>query len=126
MIAAALLALLPTVVTLLITFKRTNRTIELINSIETCNINVVDARNANITLAPNDEAFSRMGVIWLQDGSNADNIVQVKGDTLIIGKHVTRLCLPNAKQLILPDTTIENPFFDKDDGKYAVYTSKEE
>ena len=63
LIAAALLALLPTALTLLMTFKSTNRTLELINSIETCNINVVDARNANITLAPNEDAFSRVSVI---------------------------------------------------------------
>ena len=126
LIAASLLALLPTVFTLLMTIKSTNRTIELINSIETCNINVVDARNANITLAPNEEAFSRVSVIWIENGSDKENIVQIKGDTLVIGKQVTRLCIPNAKRLILPDTVVENPFFDKGDDKRAVYVAKEE
>lgn len=126
LIAAALLALLPTALTLLMTFKSTNRTLELINSIETCNINVVDARNANITLAPNEDAFSRVSVIWIENGSDKENIVQMKGDTLVIGKQVTRLCIPNAKTLILPDTTVENPFFDKSDDKFAVYVANEE
>ena len=126
LIAAALLALLPTALTLLMTFKSTNRTLELINSIETCNINVVDARNANITLAPNEDAFSRVSVIWIENGSDKENIVQMKGDPLVIGKQVTRLCIPNAKTLILPDTTVENPFFDKGDDKFAVYVANEE
>ena len=126
LIAAALLALLPTALTLLMTFKSTNRTLELINSIETCNINVVDARNANITLAPNEDAFSRVSVIWIENGSDKENIVQMKGDTLVIGKQVTRLCIPNAKTLILPDTTVENPFFRKGDDKFAVYVANEE
>lgn len=124
LVAVALLALLPTALTLLLTIKRTNRTIELINSIETCNINVVDARNANITIAPNEDAFSKMDVIWLENGSDEDNIVQLKGDTLVVGRQVTRLCIPNAKRLILPDTVVENPFYYKGDGKYAIYVAK--
>lgn len=127
LLAVALIIFIPSSVMLLSVLKRTNDTISLINTVQTCNINVIDARNANIALAPNDSAYAKMGVIWIENGSDEDNIVQMKGDTLVISKHVTRLCVPNAKQILLPDgVVVDSPFYDKGKGNYAVYTSPEQ
>ena len=126
LLGAILLALIPSVVVLTSVLKRTNDTLNIIKNLQVCNINVVDARNANIALAPNDRAFAQAGVIWIDNGADEDNIVELKGDTLIISKHVTRLCIPSVKQLLLPDgVVIENPFYNKGKDKYAVYTSPE-
>lgn len=126
LLGAILLALIPSVVVLTSVLKRTNDTLNIIKNLQVCNINVVDARNANIALAPNDRAFAQAGVIWIDNGADEDNIVEVKGDTLIISKHVTRLCIPSVKQLLLPDgVVIEDPFYNKGKDKYAVYTSPE-
>lgn len=126
LLGAILLALIPSVVVLTSVLKRTNDTLNIIKNLQVCNINVVDARNANIALAPNDRAFAQAGVIWIDNGADEDNIVEVKGDTLIISKHVTRLCIPSVKQLLLPDgVVIEDPFYNKGKDKYTVYTSPE-
>ena len=126
LLGAILFALIPSVVVLTSVLKRTNDTLNIIKNLQVCNINVVDARNANIALAPNDRAFAQAGVIWIDNGADEDNIVEVKGDTLIISKHVTRLCIPSVKQLLLPDgVVIEDPFYNKGKDKYAVYTSPE-
>lgn len=126
LLGAILLALIPSVVVLTSVLKRTNDTLNIIKNLQVCNINVIDARNANIALAPNDRAFAQAGVIWIDNGADEDNIVEVKGDTLIISKHVTRLCIPSVKQLLLPDgVVIEDPFYNKGKDKYAVYTSPE-
>ena len=126
LLGAILLALIPSVLVLTSVLKRTNDTLNIIKNLQVCNINVVDARNANIALAPNDRAFAQAGVIWIDNGADEDNIVEVKGDTLIISKHVTRLCIPSVKQLLLPDgVVIEDPFYNKGKDKYAVYTSPE-
>ena len=127
LLGAILLALIPSVVALTSVLKRTNDTLNIIKNLQVCNINVIDARNANISLAANDSAYAKMGVIWIQDGCDEDNIVEIKGDTLVIGKEVTRICIPTVKQILLPDgVVVENPFFEKDKGKYAVYTTPEE
>ena len=124
---AILIALIPSVFVLLSTLRRTNDTVNLIKNLQVCNINVVDARNANIALAPNDSAYAKMGVIWIDNGADEDNIVEVKGDTLIISKHVTRLCIPTVKQLLLPDgVVVDSPFYNTGKDKYAVYTSPKE
>ena len=126
LLGAILLALIPSVVVLTSVLKRTNDTLNIIKNLQVCNINVVDARNANIALAPNDRAFAQAGVIWIDNGADEDNIVELKGDTLIISKHVTRLCIPSVKQLLLPDgVVVEDPFYNKGKDKYAVYTSPE-
>jgi hypothetical protein len=124
LLGVILLALIPSVLVLTAALKRTNDTVNLIKNLQVCNINVIDARNANIALAPNDRAFAQAGVIWIDNGADEDNIVEVKGDTLVISKFVTRICVPNAKQLLLPDgVVVENPFYNKGKDKYAVYTS---
>lgn len=127
LIAVILLALIPSVSLLLSTLNRTHNTLNLINTVKTCNINVIDARNANIALAPHEHAYSKMGVIWIENGADEDNILQMKGDTLVISKHVTRLCVPNAKQILLPDgVVVDSPFYDKGKDKYAVYATPEQ
>ena len=127
LLGVILLALIPSVLVLTAALKRTNDTVNLIKNLQVCNINVIDARNANIALAPNDRAFAQAGVIWIDNGADEDNIVEVKGDTLVISKFVTRICVPNAKQLLLPDgVVVENPFYNKGKDKYAVYTSPKE
>ena len=124
LLAVALIIFIPSSVMLLSVLKRTNDTISLINTVKTCNINVIDARNANIALAPHEHAYSKMGVIWIENGADEDNILQMKGDTLVISKHVTRLCVPNAKQILLPDgVVVDSPFYDKGKDKYAVYAT---
>ena len=124
LLGAILLALIPSVLVLTSVLKRTNDTLNIIKNLQVCNINVIDARNANISLAANDSAFAQAGVIWIDNGADEDNIVEVKGDTLIISKHVTRLCIPSVKQLLLPDgVVVEDPFYNKGKDKYAVYTS---
>ena len=118
---------IPTVVVLLSVLRRTNKTIEIINSITIENVKIIDARNSNLALAPNEDSFAVMGLIWIENGTDEDNIVQLKGDTLVVGKQVTRLCVPNAKQILLPDgELVDNPFYDKGKGRYAVYTSTAE
>ena len=127
LLGAILIALIPSVFVLLSTLRRTNDTVNLIKNLQVCNINVVDARNANIALAPNDSAYAKMGIIWIDNGADEDNIVEVKGDTLIISKHVTRLCIPTVKQLLLPDgVVVDSPIYNTGKDKYAVYTSPKE
>ena len=127
LLGVILLVVIPTVVVLLSVLRRTNKTIEIINSITIENVKIIDARNSNLALAPNEDSFAVMGLIWIENGTDEDNIVQLKGDTLVVGKQVTRLCVPNAKQILLPDgELVDNPFYDKGKGRYAVYTSTAE
>ena len=46
------------------------------------------------------------------------------GDTLIISDNVTRICIPSAELLLLPDSVVEDPFGRKGNG-YTVYVTKE-
>ena len=127
LLGVILLVVIPTVVVLLSVLRRTNKTIEIINSITIENVKIIDARNSNLALTPNEDSFAVMGLIWIENGTDEDNIVQLKGDTLVVGKQVTRLCVPNAKQILLPDgELVDNPFYDKGKGRYAVYTSTAE
>ena len=125
LIAIIFLAILPSIVILALAIANTRQTIKQITDINTLNINVVDARGANLTLARDDQAHTDKGLIWIDSNiKDKEQLIKVVGDTLIIGKEVTRICIPNAKTLILPDTVVENPFFRNGNG-YAVYVAKE-
>ena len=126
LIAIIFLAILPSIVILALAIANTRQTIKQITDINTYNINVVDARGANISLARDDSAHAKMGVVWIRSKiSDKEQVVKIVGDTLIVSSKVTRLCIPSAELLLLPDTTIEKPFFRKDNG-YAVYVGNEE
>ena len=121
LIAIIFLSILPSIVILALAIANTRKTVQTINNINIGSIRVVDARGANLTLARDDEAHTDKGLIWIDSNINdKEEMVKVVGDTLIVSSKVTRLCIPSAELLLLPDTTIEKPFFRKDNG-YAVY-----
>lgn len=121
LIAIIFLAILPSIVILAIVVANTRKTVQTINNINIGNIRIVDARGANLTLARDDKAHTDKGLIWIESYiKDNEQTVKVVGDTLIVSSKVTRLCIPSAELLLLPDTTIEKPFFRKDNG-YAVY-----
>lgn len=121
LVAVILLAILPSIVILAIVVANTRKTVQTINNINIGNIRIVDARGANLTLARDDKAHTDKGLIWIDSNiKDKEEMVKVVDDTLIVSGKVTRLCIPSAELLLLPDTTIEKPFFRKDNG-YAVY-----
>lgn len=126
LIAIILLAILPSIVILAIVVANTRKTVQTINNINIENIRIVDARGANLTLARDDKAHTDQGLIWIDSNiKDKEEMVKVVGDTLIVSDNVTRICIPSAELLLLPDTTIEKPFFRKDNG-YAVYVGNYE
>jgi len=121
LIAIIFLAILPSIVILAIVVANTRKTVQTINNVNIGNIRIVDARGANLTLARDDKAHTDKGLIWIESYiKDNEQTVKVVGDTLIISDNVTRISIPSAELLLLPDTTIEKPFFRKDNG-YAVY-----
>lgn len=121
LIAIIFLAILPSIVILALAIANTRKTVQTINNINIENIRIVDARGANLTLARDDKAHTDKGLIWIESYiKDNEQTIKVVGDTLIVSSKVTRLCIPSAELLLLPDTTIEKPFFRKDNG-YAVY-----
>ena len=123
--AVILLAILPSIVILTLVVANTRRTVQTINNITIGSIRIVDARDANLILARDDKAHTDKGLIRIDSNiKDKEEMVKVVGDTLIISNKVTRICIPSAKLLLLSDTTVENPFFRKDNG-YAVYVAKE-
>lgn len=126
LIAIIFLAILPSIVILALAIANTRKTVQTINNINIENIRIVDARGANLTLSRDDIAHTDKGLIWIESYiKDKEDIVKVVGDTLIVGSKVIRLCVPNAELLLLPDSTVENPFFRKDNG-YAVYVGYHE
>lgn len=126
LIAIIFLAILPSIVILALAIANTRQTIKQITNINIGNIRIVDARGANLTLARDDKAHTDKGLIWIESYiKDNKQTVKVVGDTLIVSSKVTRLCIPSAELLLLPDTTIEKPFFRKDNG-YAVYIGNAE
>ena len=94
---------------------------QTINNINIENIRIVDARGANLTLARDDKAHTDKGLIWIESNiKDKEQMIKVVGDTLIVSSKVTRLCIPSAELLLLPDSVVENPFGKRDNG-YAVY-----
>lgn len=123
--AVIFLAILPSIVILTLVVANTRRTVQTINNINIGSIRIVDARDANLILARDDKAHTDKGLIRIDSNiKDKEEMVKVVGDTLIISNKVTRICIPSAKLLLLSDTTVENPFFRKDNG-YAVYVAKE-
>ena len=125
LIAIIFLAILPSIVILALVVANTRKTVQTINNINIGSIRIVDARDANLILARDDKAHTDKGLIRIDSNiKDKEEMVKVVGDTLIISNKVTRICIPSAKLLLLSDTTVENPFFRKDNG-YAVYVAKE-
>lgn len=125
MTAVILLAILPSIVILTLVVANTRKTVQTINNINIGSIRIVDARDANLILARDDKAHTDKGLIRIDSNiKDKEEMVKVVGDTLIISNKVTRICIPSAKLLLLSDSTVENPFFRKDNG-YAVYVAKE-
>lgn len=123
--AVILLAILPSIVILTLVVANTRKTVQTINNINIGSIRIVDARDANLILARDDKAHTDKGLIRIDSNiKDKEEMVKVVGDTLIISNKVTRICIPSAKLLLLSDSTVENPFFRKDNG-YAVYVAKE-
>lgn len=123
--AVILLAILPSIVILTLVVANTRKTVQTINNINIGSIRIVDARDANLILARDDKAHTDKGLIRIDSNiKDKEEMVKVVGDTLIISNKVTRISIPSAKLLLLSDTTVENPFFRKDNG-YAVYVAKE-
>ena len=123
LIAVIFLAILPSIVILALVVANTRKTVQTINNINIGSIRVVDARGANLTLARDDKAHTDKGLIWIDSNINdKEEMVKVVGDTLIISDNVTRICIPSAELLLLPDSTVENPFYRRDNG-YAVYVN---
>ena len=121
LIAIILLAILPSIVILAIVVANTRKTVQTINNINIENIRIVDARGANLTLARDDKAHTDKGLIWIESNiKDKEQMIKVVGDTLIVSSKVTRLCIPSAELLLLPDSVVENPFGRRDNG-YAVY-----
>ena len=119
--AVILLAILPSIVILTLVVANTRKTVQTINNINIGSIRIVDARDANLILARDDKAHTDKGLIRIDSNiKDKEEMVKVVDDTLIVSGKVTRLCIPSAELLLLPDTTIEKPFFRKDNG-YAVY-----
>lgn len=126
LIAIIFLAILPSIVILAIVVANTRKTVQTINNINIGNIRIVDARGANLTLARDEEAHTNKGLVRIDSNiKDKEQMIKVVGDTLIVSSKVTRLCIPSAELLLLPDTTIEKPFFRKDNG-YAVYVGNAE
>ena len=126
LVAVIFLAILPSIVILAIVVANTRKTVQTINNLNIGNIRIVDARGANLTLARDDKAHTDKGLIWIESKiKDKEEMVKVVGDTLIVSDNVTRICIPSAELLLLPDTTIEKPFFRKDNG-YAVYVGNYE
>ena len=123
--AVILLAILPSIVILTLVVANTRKTVQTINNINIGSIRIVDARDANLILARDDKAHTDKGLIRIDSNiKDKEEMVKVVGDTLIISNKVTRICIPSAKLLLLSDSTVENPFFRKDNG-YAVYVANE-
>lgn len=123
LIAVIFLAVLPSIVILALVVANTRKTVQTINNINIGSIRVVDARGANLTLARDDKAHTNKGLIWIDSKiKDKEEMVKVVGDTLIISSNVTRISIPSAELLLLPDSVVENPFGRKDNG-YAVYVS---
>ena len=121
--AVILLAILPSIVILTLVVANTRKTVQTINNINIGSIRVVDARGANLTLARDDKAHTDKGLIWIDSKiKDKEEMVKVVGDTLIISSNVTRISIPSAELLLLPDSVVENPFGRKDNG-YTVYVS---
>jgi hypothetical protein len=126
LIAIILLAILPSIVILAIVVANTRKTVQTINNINIENIRIVDARGANLTLARDDKAHTGKGLIWIDSNiKDKEQMIKVVGDTLIVSSKVTRLCIPSAELLLLPDSVVENPFGRRDNG-YAVYVGNYE
>ena len=126
LIAIILLAILPSIVILAIVVANTRKTVQTINNINIENIRIVDARGANLTLARDDKAHTDKGLIWIESKiKDKEQMIKVVGDTLIVSSKVTRLCIPSAELLLLPDSVVENPFGRRDNG-YAVYVGNYE
>ena len=123
LIAVIFLAIMTSILILALVVANTRKTLQTINNINIGSIRIVDARGANLTLARDDKAHTDKGLIWI-DSKVKDNkeMVKVVGDTLIISDNVTRICIPSAELLLLPDSTVENPFYRRDNG-YAVYVA---
>ena len=123
LIAVILLAILPSIVILALVVANTRKTVQTINNINIGSIRVVDARGANLTLARDDKAHTDKGLIWIDSKiKDKEEMVKVVGDTLIISDNVTRISIPSAELLLLPDSVVENPFGRKGNG-YAVYVN---
>lgn len=123
LIAVILLAVLPSIVILALVVANTRKTVQTINNINIGSIRVVDARGANLTLARDDKAHTDKGLIWIESKiKNNKEMVKVVGDTLIISNNVSRISIPSAELLLLPDSVVENPFGKKGNG-YAVYVN---
>jgi hypothetical protein len=123
LIAVIFLAVLPSIVILALVVANTRKTVQTINNINIGSIRVVDARGANLTLARDAKAHTDKGLIWIESKiKDKEAMVKVVGDTLIISDNVTRISIPSAELLLLPDSVVENPFGKKDNG-YTVYVS---
>ncbi len=123
LIAVIFLAILPSIVILALVVANTRKTVQTINNINIGSIRVVDARGANLTLARDDKAHTNKGLIWIDSKiKDKEEMVKVVGDTLIISDNVTRISIPSAELLLLPDSVVEDPFCRKDNG-YTVYVS---
>ena len=123
LIAVIFLAILPSIVILALVVANTRKTVQTLNNINIGSIRVVDARGANLTLARDDKAHTDKGLIWIDSNINdKEEMVKVVGDTLIISSNVTRICIPSAELLLLPDSVVEDPFCRKGNG-YAVYVN---
>lgn len=123
LIAVIFLAILPSIVILALVVANTRKTVQTINNINIGSIRVVDARGANLTLARDDKAHTDKGLIWIDSKiKDKEEMVKVVGDTLIISSNVTRISIPSAELLLLPDSVVENPFGSKGNG-YAVYVN---
>ena len=123
LIAVILLAILPSIVILALVVANTRKTVQTINNINIGSIRIVDARGTNLKLARDDKAHTDKGLIWIDSKiKDKEEMVKVVGDTLIISSNVTRISIPSAELLLLPDSVVENPFGRKGNG-YAVYVS---
>lgn len=123
LIAVIFLAILPSIVILALVVANTRKTVQTINNINISSIRIVDARGVNLTLARDDKAHTDKGLIWIDSKiKDKEEMVKVVGDTLIISSNVTRICIPSAELLLLPDSVVEDPFSRKGNG-YAVYVN---
>ena len=123
LIAVIFLAILPSIVILALVVANTRKTVQTINNINISSIRIVDARGVNLTLARDDKAHTDKGLIWIDSKiKDKEEMVKVVGDTLIVSSNVTRISIPSAELLLLPDSVVENPFGRKGNG-YAVYVN---
>ena len=115
--AVILLAILPSIVILTLVVANTRKTVQTINNINIGSIRIVDARDANLILARDDKAHTDKGLIRIDSNiKDKEEMVKVVGDTLIISSNVTRISIPSAELLLLPDSVVENPFGRKGNG----------